>query len=206
MSKIIETLNTARNTWHNVLLCQSAQEAKNAGLGLMYEDEEGTVYGSSTDGGYRWGLVGFVPYTKELYEKYDQLAKDPLEEKRTFTQASREKIDGVNVTVLGGEMSNNEIEAYIKRARKLYPHKPPLKGITIEIVDEHNADITYDYDTIPFERIRRVTGYLAGTLDRFNNAKQAEVRDRVKHEVPQQNFEDVYVDNAETNMDMDMEM
>ncbi len=32
-----------------------------------------------------------------------------------------------------------------------------------------------------FERIRRITGYLVGTLDRFNNAKQAEVRDRVKH-------------------------
>lgn len=32
-----------------------------------------------------------------------------------------------------------------------------------------------------FERIRRITGYLVGTLDRFNNAKRAEVRDRVKH-------------------------
>lgn len=34
---------------------------------------------------------------------------------------------------------------------------------------------------VKFERIRRVTGYLVGTLDRFNNAKRAEVRDRVKH-------------------------
>ena len=33
----------------------------------------------------------------------------------------------------------------------------------------------------PFERIRRITGYLVGTLDRFNNAKRAEERDRVKH-------------------------
>ncbi len=33
----------------------------------------------------------------------------------------------------------------------------------------------------PFERIRRITGYLVGTLDRFNNAKRAEVDDRVKH-------------------------
>ena len=36
---------------------------------------------------------------------------------------------------------------------------------------------------VKFERIRRVTGYLAGTLDRFNNAKRAEERDRVKHGV-----------------------
>lgn len=34
---------------------------------------------------------------------------------------------------------------------------------------------------VKFERIRRITGYLVGTTDRFNNAKQAEERDRVKH-------------------------
>lgn len=32
-----------------------------------------------------------------------------------------------------------------------------------------------------FERIRRITGYLVGTIDRWNNAKRAEERDRVKH-------------------------
>lgn len=35
----------------------------------------------------------------------------------------------------------------------------------------------------PFERVRRITGYLVGTLDRFNDAKRAEVRDRVNHQV-----------------------
>ena len=34
---------------------------------------------------------------------------------------------------------------------------------------------------VKFERIRRITGYLVGTLDNFNDAKKAEVRDRVKH-------------------------
>lgn len=34
---------------------------------------------------------------------------------------------------------------------------------------------------VKFERIRRITGYLVGTLDRFNNAKRAEEKDRVKH-------------------------
>ncbi len=34
---------------------------------------------------------------------------------------------------------------------------------------------------VGFERIRRITGYLVGTVDRFNNAKQAEEHDRVKH-------------------------
>jgi ribonucleoside-triphosphate reductase len=34
---------------------------------------------------------------------------------------------------------------------------------------------------VGFERIRRITGYLVGTIDRWNNAKKAEERDRVKH-------------------------
>lgn len=34
---------------------------------------------------------------------------------------------------------------------------------------------------VPFERIRRITGYLVGTLDRFNDAKRAEERERRKH-------------------------
>ncbi len=41
---------------------------------------------------------------------------------------------------------------------------------------EHDADVG-------FERIRRITGYLVGTLERFNDAKRAEVEDRVKHNV-----------------------
>ena len=34
---------------------------------------------------------------------------------------------------------------------------------------------------VRFERIRRITGYLVGTTDRWNNAKRAEEKDRVKH-------------------------
>jgi len=34
---------------------------------------------------------------------------------------------------------------------------------------------------VKFERIRRITGYLVGTMDRWNNAKRAEEKDRVKH-------------------------
>lgn len=45
---------------------------------------------------------------------------------------------------------------------------------------------------VPFERIRRITGYLVGSLDRFNNAKRAEERDRVKHDAK----EDKHSENA----------
>ena len=36
---------------------------------------------------------------------------------------------------------------------------------------------------MPFERLRRITGYLVGTLDRWNDGKKAEEKDRVKHNV-----------------------
>ncbi len=36
---------------------------------------------------------------------------------------------------------------------------------------------------VKFQRIRRITGYLVGTVDRFNDAKRSEVEDRVKHSV-----------------------
>ena len=38
---------------------------------------------------------------------------------------------------------------------------------------------------VGFERIRRITGYLVGTIDRFNDAKRAEEHDRVKHGLSQ---------------------
>ena len=41
--------------------------------------------------------------------------------------------------------------------------------------------VVYVGEGSKFERVRRITGYLVGTLDRFNNAKRAEEADRVKH-------------------------
>lgn len=38
-------------------------------------------------------------------------------------------------------------------------------------------------ENVKFERIRRITGYLVGTLDRFNNAKKAEVSERKQHDI-----------------------
>ena len=42
-------------------------------------------------------------------------------------------------------------------------------------------DVKMVGEGVGFERIRRITGYLVGTIDRFNNGKRAEERDRVKH-------------------------
>ena len=58
--------------------------------------------------------------------------------------------------------------------------RDPVCGYTGIIGDECPKCGRKEGD-VPFERIRRITGYLVGTLDRFNNAKLAEVKDRVKH-------------------------
>ncbi|WP_312353403.1 anaerobic ribonucleoside-triphosphate reductase, partial [Aminipila sp.] len=42
-----------------------------------------------------------------------------------------------------------------------------------------------------FERIRRITGYLVGTVDRFNNAKRSEEKERVKHDVTSEKMEKI---------------
>lgn len=89
----------------------------------------------------------------------------------------------VDVKVIGGELSSAEIEAYVRRAREKYTDKD-ITGIDFS-VDGDFVDMTYHWKTVPFERIRRITGYLVGTLERFNNGKRAEEADRVKHGLKQ---------------------
>ena len=48
-------------------------------------------------------------------------------------------------------------------------------------MEPHEASAKERGEGVLFQRIRRITGYLVGTLDRFNNAKRAEERERVKH-------------------------
>ena len=49
-------------------------------------------------------------------------------------------------------------------------------------MEEKNRKAKTIGEGVGFDRIRRITGYLVGTLDRFNNAKKAEVTDRVTHD------------------------
>ena len=56
-----------------------------------------------------------------------------------------------------------------------------MMGLKKELSKDYES-FTFEFSHIPFERIRRITGYLVGTLDRFNDAKKAEVEKRVKHD------------------------
>jgi hypothetical protein len=82
-----------------------------------------------------------------------------------------------HVTVLGGEMSPKERDAYVQYATEKYGREP--NGLTIRI-DGDYVDLDVQYHN-PFTRIRRISGYLVGSLDRWNDGKRSEERDRVKH-------------------------
>ena len=81
----------------------------------------------------------------------------------------------VEVKVTGGQISEEEKNAYIERGIKKYG-EANLEGIDIELDGDY-----VNFTPVPFQRIRRITGYLVGTLDRFNDAKRDEVESRVKH-------------------------
>ena len=85
-----------------------------------------------------------------------------------------------SVTVEGGVLPPEEINGYVARAGEKFGVEPESIRIT---VDGDEVELDYELPGTPFVRLRRVTGYLAGSLERFNDAKRAEERDRVKHGV-----------------------
>lgn len=89
----------------------------------------------------------------------------------------------VDVNVTGGKLAQEEIDYYIGIAHDKYPEKH-LRAMDLE-VDGNFVNAKYHFSDQPFQRIRRITGYLVGTLDRFNNAKRAEEKARVKHSTVQ---------------------
>lgn len=85
----------------------------------------------------------------------------------------------VNVKVTGGALPQEEINYYVENAQRRFAGKN-LTAVELEVDGEY-VNAAYHFSSEPFQRIRRITGYLVGTLDRFNNAKRAEEADRVKH-------------------------
>ncbi len=89
-------------------------------------------------------------------------------------------VNGIDVTVNGIEnMSEQEIQGYISYVEDQTDEQ--LETLSISLEDNGNVALDYDLRPAKFERIRRITGYLVGTIDRWNNAKRAEEHDRVKH-------------------------
>ena len=80
------------------------------------------------------------------------------------------------------EIPKEEVKAYMEYVQKKYPDEI-IDELIISFDNEGYVKLETHKHSKPFIRIRRITGYLVGTLDRFNNAKRAEEHDRVKHTI-----------------------
>lgn len=87
----------------------------------------------------------------------------------------------MKVTVKDGSlpMSDKEIAEYVSYVKS---KSPIVDSIELMAVGD-TVDIYYHIPEIRFDRVRRITGYLVGTVDRWNDAKRAELKDRVKHDI-----------------------
>ena len=89
-------------------------------------------------------------------------------------------VNGINITISGiNDMSEQEVVAYIDMLQD--ENQDELSQLTISPAENGEVNLDYVLQPARFERIRRITGYLVGTIDRWNNAKRAEEHDRVKH-------------------------
>lgn len=91
------------------------------------------------------------------------------------------RLNNVDVEIINGDMEEEEILAYIQYLKDKFKDET-LTSLTLTL-DGDFVDMQYHLQPQPMERIRRITGYLVGTLDRFNDAKAVEERDRVKHQM-----------------------
>ncbi len=83
------------------------------------------------------------------------------------------------IIVTGGELPQEEIDRYVEYVQRKNGYKEIEK---LEIaVDGDFVNLTWTLKPESFQRIRRITGYLVGTMEQWNNAKVAEEQDRVKH-------------------------
>ena len=90
--------------------------------------------------------------------------------------------DGVEVKFIGiDDVTDDEPKNYVEYVRSNLSNPDPIKSITVTQCSDGLVDVDYLLQGPKFERIRRITGYLTGSLDSWNDSKIAEEHDRVKH-------------------------
>ena len=96
-----------------------------------------------------------------------------------------------------GKVSKESIAAEIEKLRNQFSdtiHVSCLVNLGARLIEDEDRAREYweahAKNLVGFERLRRITGYLVGTLDRWNDGKKAEERERVKHSVGQYTVEE----------------
>jgi len=93
------------------------------------------------------------------------------------------KINEISVKGKDIDLTTEEAEKIVEYAEKNKSEKEEIDTIIVSFCEDGKGmDLEIEYiQPHKIERIRRITGYISTTLDKFNDAKKAEVRDRVKH-------------------------
>lgn len=97
----------------------------------------------------------------------------------------RPRLENKGVLCMNVEIYNPDHlpEAFVREEIAQAERENHRKARRVEFyrADEENAREVFYWIPVHFERIRRITGYLVGTIDRWNDAKRAEEHDRVRH-------------------------
>jgi len=91
---------------------------------------------------------------------------------------SRKIKDNVLVNISGGYISDEELSIYLEWVQAKQKYKIIKADI---VVDGEYVNVNCIFDPVHFERIRRITGYLVGSTNRWYDSKRAEEKDKVKH-------------------------
>jgi hypothetical protein len=82
----------------------------------------------------------------------------------------------ITINTYGGELTEQETDLILSKAKE-------IKGCDHVTVNIDGDWLDVKYNIMSFVRLARITGYLTTTVDRWNDAKRAELHDRVKHGV-----------------------
>lgn len=98
-------------------------------------------------------------------------------------------VEGIRITARGFEFADGEAKKYIDYVKEHSekPNDEKLTEVIVTMCDDGKVDVDYKFEGAKFERIRRITGYLVGSMDSWNDSKRAEEHERVKHGV--ENYE-----------------
>lgn len=88
-------------------------------------------------------------------------------------------IDSVEISA-DDDISQEEAEMYLREEQKIWHEKKKTLGKMIVTLCSNGEVEIKTIEKSPIKRIRRITGYLS-TVDRFNDAKKAELEGRVTH-------------------------
>ena len=92
------------------------------------------------------------------------------------------KIDGVEVKASAG-FTESELKYYVQLVKSKFPDDEITKLEVGLVAGDDRVALHYEKRGKRFERVRRITGYLTGDLNTWNDAKRAEESERVKHDV-----------------------